>query len=66
MVLFYVVSFKGDSTIGSLISAVRDQVTSSKSHGHPYRYELEQFKPTKQQLELKEPQVTNGYQASKH
>lgn len=58
IVCYYIVTFQGDSSISSLISAVRDQVTSSKSHGHPYYYELEQFKPTEQQLELREPQVT--------
>ena len=35
-------------------------MSSAKRHGHPYRYELEQFKPTEQQLELKEPQVTQS------
>ena len=52
-----VVDVQDGATISSFISAVRDQVTSNKSYGHPYRYELEQFEPTAEQLELKDPQV---------
>ena len=61
VILSVTVNLQGDSSISSFISAVRDQVTSSKTHGHPYQYESEQFKQTENQLELKEPQVTNGF-----
>ena len=60
VILLVTVNLHGDSSITSFISAMRDQVTSSKTHGHPYQYELEQFKPTEDQLELKEPQITSG------
>ena len=60
VILLVTVNLQGNSSITSFISAVRDQVTSGKSHGHPYQYELEQFKPTEDQLELKEPQARNG------
>ncbi|XP_065904927.1 exosome complex component 10-like isoform X1 [Dysidea avara] len=44
------------ATISSFISAVRDKVTSIKSYGHPYRYELEKFEPITEQLEINDPQ----------
>ena len=59
VILLVTVNLEGDSSIRSFITAVRNQMTSGKSHGHPYQYELEQFKPTEEQLELKEPQVIN-------
>ena len=54
----HIVDVQDGATISSFISAVRDKVTSIKSYGHPYRYELEKFEPITEQLDIKDPQVT--------
>ena len=53
----YIVDVQDGASISSFITAVRDQVTSNKSYGHPYQYELEKFEPIPEQLELKDPLV---------
>ena len=45
------------SSLSALIANAKEWAGSEARLAHPYKYELENFEPLAEQLELREPQV---------
>lgn len=45
------------TSLNAVIENAREWSTSEERFGHPYQFELENFEPSEEQMQLREPQV---------
>ena len=49
------------TSLNAVIENAREWSTSKERFGHPYQFELENFEPSEEQLQLREPQVRRSF-----
>ena len=49
------------TSLNAVIENAREWSTSEERFGHTYQFELENFEPSEEQLQLKEPQVCRSF-----